>query len=71
MWPFPDPLIWYRTGETILCTIHTLDTPLSNINYRHVPNISRTLVGNNIVDHSDVVGASPVGAAPTTSTFST
>ena len=23
----------------------------------------RTLVGNNIVDHSDVVGASPVGAA--------
>ena len=27
----------------------------------------RTLVGNKIVDHSDVVGASPVGAAPTTS----
>ena len=25
----------------------------------------RTLVGNNIVDHSDVVGASPVGAVPT------
>ena len=34
-------------------------------------NISRTLVGNKIVDHSDVVGASPVGAAPTTSSFST
>ena len=33
--------------------------------------ISRTLVGNEIVDHSDVVGASPVGAAPTTSSFST
>ena len=33
--------------------------------------ISRTLVGNKIVDHSDVVGASPVGAAPTTSLFST
>ena len=31
----------------------------------------RTLVGNWIVDHSDVVGASPVGAAPTTSSFST
>ena len=30
-------------------------------------NISRTLVGNNIVDHSDVVGASPVGAPQTTS----
>ena len=33
-------------------------------------NINRTL-GNKIVDHSDVVGASPVGAAPTTSPFST
>ena len=33
--------------------------------------ISRTLVGNKIVDNSDVVGASPVGAAPTTSLFST
>ena len=33
--------------------------------YRQVSNISRTLVGNTIVDHSDVVGASPVGAAPT------
>ena len=39
--------------------------------YRKVSNISRTLAGNNIVDHSDVVGASPVGAAPTTSSFST
>ena len=36
-----------------------------------VSNIRRTLDGNNIVDHSDVVGASPVGAAPTTSSFST
>ena len=29
-------------------------------------NIRRTLVGNKIVDHSDIVEASPVGAAPTT-----
>ena len=28
-------------------------------------------LGNKIVDHSDVVGASPAGAAPTTSSFST
>ena len=35
--------------------------------YHQVSDISRTLVGNNIVDHSGVVGASPVGAAPTTS----
>ena len=34
-------------------------------------NIIHTLIGNKIVDHSDVVGASPVGAAPTTSSFST
>ena len=39
--------------------------------YRNTSNISRTLVGNKIVDNSDVVGASPVGAAPTTSSFST
>ena len=39
--------------------------------YRKVSYIRRTLVGNKIVDHSDVVGASPVGAAPTTSSFST
>ena len=39
--------------------------------YRQVSNIRRTLVGNKIDDHSDVVGASPVGPAPTTSSFST
>ena len=39
--------------------------------YRQISNISHALVGNKIVDYSDVVGASPVGAAPTTSSFST
>ena len=39
--------------------------------YRKTSNISRTLVGNKFVDNSDVVGAAPVGAAPTTSSFST
>ena len=39
--------------------------------YRQVSKIRRTIEGNKIVDHSDVVGASPVGAAPTTSAFST
>ena len=37
----------------------------SNLSYK------RTLVGMNTVDHSDVGGASPVGAASTTSSFST
>ena len=39
--------------------------------FRQVSNIRRTLVGNKIVNHSDIVGASPVGAAPTASSFST
>ena len=39
--------------------------------YRKTSNISRTLVGNKIVDNSDVVGAPPVGAAPNTSSFFT
>ena len=33
-------------------------------NNRQTSDISHTLVDNKIVDHSDVVGASPVGAAP-------
>ena len=39
--------------------------------YRQTSNIRRTLAGNLVVDNSDVVGASPVGAAPTTSELST
>ena len=39
--------------------------------YRKTSKISHTLVSNRIVDHSDVVVASPVSAAPTTSSFST
>ena len=43
----------------------------SNKHYCQVSNMRRTLVGNKIVDHSDVVGASPIDAAQTTSSFST
>ena len=39
--------------------------------YRKTSNISRTFFDNKIVDNSDVVGAPPIGAAPTTSSFST
>ena len=38
--------------------------------YRQTSNMRRTLVGNKIVDQSDVAGASPVGAAPTASSLS-
>ena len=41
------------------------------LNYRQVSNMIHTWESNWIVDHSDVVGASPVGAAPTTSSFLT
>ena len=44
---------------------------IQNLTYRQTSNISHTEVGNKIVDHLDVVGASPVGATPTTSSFST
>ena len=43
----------------------------SGLAYRQTSNISHTLVGNKIAHHSDVVGASPVGPAPTKSSFST
>ena len=46
-----------------------LDVPQSD--YRQISNIRHTLVGNKIADRSDVVGASSVNAAPTTSSFST
>ena len=49
----------------------TSTTIVTGSYYRKTTNINRTLVGNKIVDHSDVVGASPVGAAPTASSFST
>ena len=39
--------------------------------YRQTSKIRRTLDGNKIVDHSDVVGASPVDATPTTSSLNT
>ena len=32
--------------------------------YRQLSNMRRTLIGNKMVDHSDLVGASPVGVTP-------
>ena len=42
---------------------------IPKINYCQISNISGTLLENKIIDHSDVVGASPVGAALTTSSL--
>ena len=44
---------------------------LCYMQYHQISNICYTLVGTEIGDHSDVAGASPVRAAPTTSSFST
>ena len=48
---------------------HAYGNRASSAIYRQTSNIRHTVVGNEIVDHSDVVGAAPVGAAPTTSSF--
>ena len=59
-------------GDSKLVSVKwILGVSVTNTYYRQVSNIRRILVDNKIVDHSDVVGASPVGAAPTTSSFST
>ena len=41
------------------------------MNYPQTSDISRTLIGNAVVDHTDVIAASPAGAALTISSFST
>ena len=39
--------------------------------YRQTYDTKRNPIGNEIADHSGVVAAAPVGAAPTTSSFAT
>ena len=65
--------VWWNNTVSHLASIGSVLVLLAhgqyclNCKYRKIYNIRRTLVGYNIIDHSDVVGASPVGAAPTTS----
>ena len=49
----------------------TVPLPEVSNDYCQTSNIRCTYVGNKIIDHSDVVGALPVGAATTTFPFST
>ena len=63
-----DPISLYVATWHIQSYLNLFDVKGT---YRKTSSISRTLVGNKIVENSDVVGASPVGAAPTTSSFST
>ena len=73
--PVPEPILLYLQWYTFLNTSQLMFTSeccrLNIKMYRKTSNIRRTLVGNQIVDHPDVVGTSPVGAVPTTSSFST
>ena len=72
MTPMVYSQVHFWTKMTFACKIiwwHIKMFPI--FHYRQVANIRRTFVSNKIVDHSDVVEASPVGAAPTTSSFST
>ena len=66
-------ILKYRSVLQVSIETVAMGNPARNnfVTYRKTSNISRTLVGNKIVDNSDVIGASPIGAAPTTSSFST
>ena len=59
-----------RFTIAIITTIIILAVAAVTTTYRQVSDIRRTLVGN-WINNSDVVGASPVGAAPTASSFFT
>ena len=60
--------IWRKTNTN---ANHMMIWNHSTNGYCHTSNISCTLEGNKIVDHRDVIGASPVDAATTTSPFLT
>ena len=76
IYEYTQKIMW-ACSRTILCVRFMfnegklLQCGMDEGYYRKTSKISRTLVGNKIVDNSDVVGASPVGAAPTTSSIST
>ena len=65
---FPFSIISQHWNDRLLKAFLVKEKDLFIVyNYRKISTIRRTLVDYKIVDHSDVVGASPVGAAPTTS----
>ena len=58
-----DALLKFRKGG-VISSHFIMDIPL-----KKTSNIRHTLEGSNIFDHSDVVWTSPVGVAPTSSSF--
>ena len=63
---YVTPLLTHWSNTFLALTHQNADTE-----YHKSSNISHTPVGNEFFYHSDVVGTSPVGAAPTISSFST
>ena len=69
------PFSAYKDIGSQRLSVHSKYVPLKELDYEIrltvKPHIRRTLLGNKSVDHSDVVVASPAGAAPSASAFAT
>ena len=63
--------IWERLISLYMFTFLQNTAACNGLNTVKSLNIRHALIGYEIVHHSDIVEASPVGAAPTTSSFST
>ena len=63
-------LITFKQQTYNLISSFTYEVSTTNFIYCQTSNISDTLVGNKLVDHSDVYRALPINNAPTTSSFS-
>ena len=71
MWPICRSSLRCFTATGAIMIVALQLESSRNIEYHQLSNLSRALVSSLSVDHSDVNGASPVGAAITTSSFST
>ena len=60
---------WGYNDRNQVINIYSIKIAETNGKFHQTFNIMRTLKGNKVVNHSDVVA--PVGAAPTTSSFLT
>ena len=70
---FQMEILYHATrvsGMQIVGMLHSAILVHFMESYLQTSNISHTLVGNEIVDHSDVFGALPVGATTTTLSLS-
>ena len=68
---FPPRRASWWAHQMLWNTSRVMQKPVSVMNtWPQTSNIRSPLLGNKIVDHSDLVGATTVDAAPTTSSFS-